>query len=106
MIPSKTTDRLSSTSAPTGAITFWYRNYRGEEGYRRARPINIRFGTTEWNKEPQWLMLEDHIVNGKCREFAMKDMTSVVGGPAFAIDPAWDALPWERNAAEKATGIS
>lgn len=60
-------------------ITFWYRNYRGEEGYRRVRPISIRFGSSEWHKEPQWLMLADDLENDKRREFAMKDIQSVVG---------------------------
>lgn len=60
-------------------MVFWYRNYKGEEGYRRVRPISIRFGTSEWHKEPQWLMLADDLENRKRREFAMKDISSVIG---------------------------
>lgn len=64
-------------------IVFWYRNYKGEEGYRRVRPISIRFGTSEWHKEPQWLMLADDLVNNKQREFAMIGISSIVGNPVI-----------------------
>lgn len=37
---------------PAQAITFWYRNYKGEECYRRVRPVSLRYGTSEWHKEP------------------------------------------------------
>lgn len=68
-----------------GAIVFWYRNYKGEEGYRRAKPISIRYGTSEWHKEKQWLWLMDDTVNGKRREFAMRDMSGVVGSPTIVV---------------------
>lgn len=68
------------------AIVFWYRNYKGEEGYRRVRPISIRFGTSEWHKEPQWLMLADDTVNEKQREFAMRDISGVVGQPVLSLE--------------------
>lgn len=65
------------------AIVFWYRNYKGEEGYRRATPLSIRFGTSEWHKEPQWLMLGYDMENNKQREFAMRSMSGVVGNPVL-----------------------
>lgn len=71
--------------AETGFLVFWYRNYRGEEGYRHVRPVSIRFGSSEYHKEPQWLLLADDTVNGKRREFAMKDISSVVGAPTIWI---------------------
>lgn len=63
----------------SAALTFWYKNYKGDEGYRRVRPISIRFGTSEWHKEPQWLMLAYDTVNNKQREFAMMDISGVIG---------------------------
>jgi hypothetical protein len=60
-------------------LIFWYRNYKGEEAYRRVRPLSIRFGTSEWHPEPQWLMLADDLENEKTREFAMRDMSGFVG---------------------------
>ena len=75
------------------AITFWYRNYAGEEGYRRVKPVSIRFGTSEWHKEPQWLMLADDLVNEKRREFAMRDVQSVVGTPTVWVQGVTDGQP-------------
>lgn len=74
-----------SVEQPKGALTFWYKNYKGEEGYRRVRPVSIRFGTSDYHKEPQWLMLADDLVNNKRREFAMKDMSGIVGTPTVWI---------------------
>lgn len=67
------------------AIVFWYRNYKGEEGYRRVIPISMRYGTSEYHKEPQWLLLADDTVNNKRREFAMRDISGVVGSPEIAV---------------------
>lgn len=66
-------------------LIFWYRNYKGEEGYRRVRPLSIRFGTSEWHTEPQWLMLADDLENKKTREFAMRDMSGFVNGSEMQI---------------------
>lgn len=63
----------------TRELVFWYRNYKGEESYRRVRPLRIRYGTSEWHKEPQWLMLAYDLENDKEREFAMRDMSAFVG---------------------------
>lgn len=65
-------------------IVFWYRNYKGEEGYRRVKPISIRYGSSAWHNEPQWLMLADDLENNKRREFAMRDISGVVGSPVIA----------------------
>jgi hypothetical protein len=80
------------TRAPdaTEAVVFWYQNYEGKEGYRRAVPISMRFGTSEWHKKPQWLLLafdEDKKAN---REFAVADMRDVIGQQIlhFAAPPA------------------
>lgn len=72
-------------------ITFWYRNYKGEEGYRRVRPISIRFGVSDWHKEPQWLMLADDLgpsdaaATIKRREFAMRDIRHVVNAEPIGL---------------------
>lgn len=60
-------------------LIFWYRNYKGKEGMRRVRPLSLRFGTSEWHKEPQWLMRAYDLENDKEREFAMRDMSGFVG---------------------------
>lgn len=60
-------------------LIFWYRNYRGQEGYRRVRPLGIRFGTNEWHTDPQWLLLAIDLEKDAEREFAMCGITSFVG---------------------------
>lgn len=60
-------------------LIFWYRNYKGKEAMRRVRPLRIRYGSSEWHREPQWLMLAHDMENDKEREFAMRDMSGFVG---------------------------
>lgn len=86
--------------AADGAIVFWYRNYKGEEGYRRAIPISIRYGTSEWHKEPQWLWLMDDTVNGKRREFAMRDICRVWSAVPSSAFPAVVRRPRNRDSKE------
>lgn len=38
------------------AINVRYTNWRGETAVRRVLLGGIRFGTTEWHKEPTWLI--------------------------------------------------
>lgn len=56
------------------ALTFTYRNYRGEIGQRRVFPISFRFGTTEWHPESSWLMLAWDFDKEAKREFALADI--------------------------------
>jgi predicted DNA-binding transcriptional regulator YafY len=51
-----------------------YTNWRGERGRRTIMPSTIRFGTSHWHKEPQWLLRGFDISKGEMREFAMKDI--------------------------------
>jgi len=48
-----------------------YTNWRGERTLREIIPISIRFGTSEWHPEPQWLLLAYDIDKQAEREFAM-----------------------------------
>lgn len=54
-----------------------YVNYKGERSHRRISPRSIRFGTSHYHPEPQWLMAAADLDKGALREFAMKDMTNV-----------------------------
>lgn len=66
-------------------LIFWYCNYRGEEGYRRVRPLGIRYGVNKWHKEPQWLLLAIDLEKDAEREFAMKDIRSFVGDSEMSV---------------------
>jgi len=54
-------------------VTLMYTNYRGETALRTILPKSIRFGSTEWHPEPQWLLLALDVEKNADREFALKD---------------------------------
>lgn len=53
-----------------------YTNYRGERAWRLIDCANsrTRFGTSEYHKEPQWLMTALDVSKDEEREFAVKDI--------------------------------
>ena len=55
-------------------VTIRYTNYRGETGDRRIVPQRIRFGSTEWHREEQWLLDAFDIDRKADRSFAVKDI--------------------------------
>lgn len=64
-----------------GLISFDYVNHRGEAARRRVRPLSIRFGTSEYYSEPQWLMKALDVGKDANREFAMSKMKNVEEEP-------------------------
>lgn len=67
-------EMLIDTVTDRVQIEFTYKNWRGETGRRRAEPRSIRFGTSPYHTEPQWLMSAIDLDKGQLREFAMRDM--------------------------------
>lgn len=57
-------------------VQITYRNWKGVIGVRQITPINIWFGSTEWHKNPQWLLKAIDIEKKEERDFAMKDILS------------------------------
>jgi hypothetical protein len=53
-----------------------YRNWRGEIGLRRVRPLGVGFSSNEWH-EPQWMMTAIDIEKEEVRYLALKDMIPV-----------------------------
>jgi len=72
-------------------IIFWYKNWRGEERHRHATPISLRYGSSEWHKAEQWLMLARDEETGEEREFALADMRHTVGSPTLTFSSNHDA---------------
>jgi hypothetical protein len=73
----------------THEVDFEYTNWEGRKSLRRARPISIRFGKSEWHPKPQWLMRAFDIDKGEEREFAMADMEFEESGlAALAVSSA------------------
>lgn len=54
-------------------LTISYTNWRGETSLRRIIPKGVRYGSTPWHPEPQWLLLAWDEEKRATREFAMKD---------------------------------
>ena len=57
----------------SNTLTGTYRNWKGETRTRTIRPLSLRFGTSEWHMEPQWLLLAEDLDTGNQREFALMD---------------------------------
>ncbi|MDP9675356.1 putative DNA-binding transcriptional regulator YafY [Paenibacillus jamilae] len=55
-------------------LMFEYKNYKGEVSLRHVYPQGIRYGSTEWHPEEQWLLKAWDYAKGEYREFAMKDI--------------------------------
>lgn len=55
-------------------VIIQYTNHRGEHGQRNIRPINLLFGSSQWHREPQWLLDAMDLDKGAPRTFAMKDI--------------------------------
>ena len=62
-----------------------YTNYRHQTAVRTIIPERVWFGSTEWHREPQWLLEALDVEKGERRSFAMADIKcwfhdSVAGG--------------------------
>ena len=55
-------------------VKFKYINYRGDCSWREVLPLDIRFGTSNWHSEPQWLLRGFDLNKDAEREFALKDI--------------------------------
>ena len=65
----------NSPSRPQGApVLFRYTNWRGEVSDRRAIPVRLWFGATEWHLEPQYLLDAWDMEKEAMRSFAMRDI--------------------------------
>lgn len=52
-------------------LEFWYKNHRDDEERRQVLPMGLRFGTSEYYPEPQWLLQAYCFDRREVREFAM-----------------------------------
>jgi predicted DNA-binding transcriptional regulator YafY len=58
----------------TAAIEILYTNYRGETARRKIVPWSLRYGSTEYHPEPQWLLEAFDLEKKAGRTFAMHDI--------------------------------
>jgi predicted DNA-binding transcriptional regulator YafY len=55
-------------------VEILYTNYRGEKGWRRIRPLRMRFGQTSWHPDSHWLLDALDLDKKAERSFAMRDI--------------------------------
>lgn len=55
------------------SVDMHYTNYKGESALRTLIPKAVRFGTSEWHADAQWLLLAFDVDKQAEREFAMRD---------------------------------
>lgn len=55
-------------------VNIRYTNHRGETATRRILPHRIRFDSTEWHPERQWLLDAFDLDRQAERSFAMQDI--------------------------------
>jgi predicted DNA-binding transcriptional regulator YafY len=55
-------------------LAFFYTNHKGARSHRLVVPKRIRFGSTEWHPQPQWLIDAFDIHKNAMRTFAFKDI--------------------------------
>jgi predicted DNA-binding transcriptional regulator YafY len=55
-------------------VTFRYTNYKGETEPRRVIPRELRFASTEWHPEEQWVLEAFDLDRNAERSFAIKDI--------------------------------
>ncbi len=55
-------------------ITILYKNWKGEIGYRRILPQGIRFASSEFHPEEQWLLDAFDLDKQAQRAFAVRDI--------------------------------
>jgi len=61
----------AATSDGGDALTFGYTNWRGEYSIRRARPIRVYFGNSDWHEGFQWFLRAFDIDKNGERDFAL-----------------------------------
>lgn len=54
-----------------------YTNWKGETANRTIIPHKVWFGSTEYHKEPQWLVYAFDSEKRAYRDFALSDMSPV-----------------------------
>ena len=59
-----------------GVVTIDYTNWRGERAVRRVRPISIRYVSTRYHPDCQWILRAVDLDKDEQRDFSMKDIHS------------------------------
>ena len=74
---------IGSAQIPPNSQQIWidYTNWRGERSVRRIQPVEIRWGSTQWHPEAQWLLAAVDLDKQAPREFALCDIHRISSQP-------------------------
>ena len=61
--------------APRTGVTIRYTSGKGETGYRRIVPREVRLAATEWHPEPQWPLEAFDVDKGADGSLAIRDIS-------------------------------
>lgn len=92
---------MTDTREQVERIEAVYTNYRGETANRSIIPLSIRFGSTDWHHEPQWLLKAWDEDRQAWREYALKDFDFTGGALLSRLEAAeaeMDILRTEKHA--------
>lgn len=70
----------AETAEAAPPLQFDYVNWRGTPGRRRVRPTGVRYGVTEWEQEPGWLLNAYDLDKQAMRTFSLARVR-LVGTP-------------------------
>lgn len=79
-------------------VVIGYTNWRGEYAEREIVPMRPWFGSTEWHKEPQWLLTAWDVAKDAERDFAIKDIGFLTPSPTLEPSDAEVEFPSLKDA--------
>lgn len=57
-------------------VTILYTNWKGKTSLRQIIPVEVKWESSEWHPELQWILSAWDVEKGDYRSFAMKDIRS------------------------------
>lgn len=72
---------------PHHTVVIDYTNHAGVRRIRCVSPMGIRFDSSQWHPEPQWLLDAYDIDKDDVRIFAVADIHRWSSGPLEPLDP-------------------
>ncbi len=66
--------KITKVMEDFSSMCFVYTNHQGKTTKRHVRPMSIRFGSSKWHTQNQWLLKAFDFEKQADREFAIKDI--------------------------------
>lgn len=85
-------DHPTDDGADPGPLAVRYTNYRGESAIRHLLPERVRFGSTDFHPQRQWLLDAVDADRNVLRTFALEDMAGVREASRIIESSTRDAL--------------